>query len=118
MSNELIFDECWSIANMNNSGVVVACGTGIEECDTLRGQKRRDCEKDPRQTWRSYLVNINFDGDIIWEKTGSFVFPGEEDSEDLASVAAEWVFINSKNQIASVNDLEFGIGLEIIELDK
>ena len=118
VSNELIFDECWSIVNMNNSGVVVACGTGIEECDTLRGQKRRDCEKDPRQTWRSYLVNINFDGDIIWEKTGSFVFPGEEDSEDLASVAAEWVFINSKDQIASVNDLEFGIGLEIIELDK
>ena len=72
------------------------CGTGIEECDTLRGQKKRDCEKDPRKTWRSYLVNINFDGDIIWEKTGSFVFPGEEDSEDLASVAAEWVFINSK----------------------
>ena len=52
------------------------------------------------------------------EKTGSFVFPGEEDSEDLASAAAEWVFINSKDQIASVNDLEFGIGLEIIELDK
>ncbi len=118
VNNELIFDECWSIANINNSGVVVACGTGIEECDTLRGQKRRDCEKDPRKTWRSYLVYINFDGDIIWEKTGSFVFPGEEDSKYLASVAAEWVFINSKGQIASVNDLEFGIGLEIIDLDK
>lgn len=115
VSNRLIFDECWSIINMNNLGVVFACGTGIEECDVLRGQTRIDCEKDPRQTWRSYLVKINFDGDIIWEKTGSFIFPGEEDSLDLASVAAEWIFINSEGQIASVNDLEFGIGLEIIE---
>ena len=41
-------------------------------------------------------LETTFDIDIIWEKTGSFVFPGEEDSEDLASVAAEWVFINSK----------------------
>ena len=31
-------------------------------------------------------------GDIIWEKTVTFVFPGEGNSEDFASVAAEWVF--------------------------
>ena len=116
VSNELIFDECWSITNMGNLGVVFACGTGIEDCDALLGQKRRDCEKDPRQTWRSYLVKINFDGDIIWEKTGSFIFLGEENSLDVVSVAAEWVFVNSKGQIASVNDLDFGIGLEIIRL--
>ena len=71
---------------------MIACGTGIEECETLRGQKRRDCKKDLRQTWRSYIVNINFEGDIIWKKTGTFVFPGEGDSKGFASIAVEWVF--------------------------
>ena len=42
------------------------------------------------------MMEISF-----WKRQVNF-FPGEGDSEDLASVAAEWVFINGKCQIASV----------------
>ena len=77
---------------------------------------RIDCENDPRNTWRSYLIKIGFDGEIVWERTGSFTFPGEEDSSDLPSTASEWIFETNTGNIALINDLEFGIGLEIIEL--
>ncbi len=114
----LIFDECWSITSVASSGVVIACGTGIEECDELNGKIKIDCENDPRNTWRSYLIKISNNGEIIWERTGSFTFPEEEDALDLPSTASEWVFETSMGDIAIVNDLDFGIGLEIIELSK
>ena len=37
-------------------------------------------------------------------------------NSDLPSTASEWIFETNKGEIALVNDLEFGIGLEIIEL--
>ena len=80
----------------------------------LQGNLRNQCEEDPRTTWRSYLVRIDSEGKIIWEKTGSFTFPGEENEEDVPSTASEWVFIKRNGEIASVVDLAFGIGLELI----
>ena len=115
-NNNLIFDECWSITSISTSGAIVACGTGIEGCEELLEKAKIDCENDPRNTWRSYLVKINFDGDVVWERTGSFTFPEEEDNSDLPSTASEWIFETNKGEIALVNDLEFGIGWEIIEL--
>ena len=82
-------------------------------CDELKGNLRNQCEEDPRTTWRSYLVRIDSEGKIIWEKTGSFTFNGEEDG-DVPSAASEWVFITKNGEIASVVDLAFGIGLELI----
>ena len=113
-NKKLIFDECWGIAILAGYDAVIACGTGIEGCDELQGNLRNQCEKDPRTTWRSYLVRIDSEGKIIWEKTGSFTFPGEEDEEDVPSTASEWVFITKTGEIASVVDLAFGIGLELI----
>ena len=51
----------------------------------------------------------------LYGKTGSFTFPGEEDTDDLPSTASEWIFITQEGNIASIVDLAFGIGLEIIE---
>lgn len=113
----LIFDECWSITSVKNSGVIAACGTGIEECGELKGKIKIDCDNDPRNIWRSYIVKISFDGEIEWERAGSFTFPGEEDSTDLPSTASEWVFVTNNGEIALVNDLDFGIGLEIIKIN-
>ncbi len=113
-NKKLIFDECWGITVLAGYDAVIACGTGIEGCDELQGNLRNQCEEDPRTTWRSYLVRIDSEGKIIWEKTGSFTFPGEENEEDLPSTASEWVFITRNGEIASVVDLAFGIGLELI----
>jgi hypothetical protein len=117
VEDNLIFDECWSIINILNDGIVMACGTGIEECEDLPENVQIKCEEDPRTTWRSYLVKIDSSGDIIWEKTGSFTFPGEEDTDDLPSTASEWIFITQEGNAASIIDLAFGIGLEIIDLN-
>ena len=114
--DSLIFDECWSIISVATSGAIIACGTGIEGCEELQEKVRIVCEIDPRNTWRSYLTKISFDGEIVWERTGSFTFPGEEDSTDLPSTATEWIFETNNGEIALINDLDFGIGLEIIEL--
>ena len=115
VENNLIFDECWSITSILNEGIVMACGTGIEECESVPENTQAKCEEDPRTTWRSYLVKIDSSGDIIWEKTGSFTFPGEEDTDDLPSTASEWIFITQEGYVASIIDLAFGIGLEILE---
>lgn len=115
VENNLIFDECWSITSILNEGIVMACGTGIEECESVPENTQAQCEEDPRTTWRSYLVKIDSSGDIIWEKTGSFTFPGEEDTDDLPSTASEWIFITQEGYVASIIDLAFGIGLEILE---
>ena len=113
-NKKLIFDECWGITVTDGSDAIIACGTGIEGCDELEGNIRNQCEEDPRTTWRSYLVRIDTKGEILWEKVGSFTFPGEENAEDVPSTASEWVFVNRDGQIASVVDLAFGIGLELI----
>ena len=83
---------------------------GVMNLRTIRSQ----CEEDPRTTWRSYLVRIDSKGEILWEKVGSFTFPGEEYETDVPSTASEWVFVNRDGKIASVVDLEFGFGLELI----
>ena len=46
--------------------------------------------------------------------TNSFVFEGE-DEEDLPSTASEWVFTTKSGNLASVVDLSFGVGLEILK---
>ena len=51
---------------------------------------------------------------LIWEKTGSFTFPGEENEEDVPSTASEWIFQTQNGNFASVVDLGFGVGLEIL----
>ena len=117
-NKKIIFDECWGIAALKNEGAVMACGTGIEGCDELNGEIRNQCEEDPRTTWRSYLIRIDSVGSLIWEKASSFTFPGEEGEDDVPSTASEWAFITKNGELASVVDLAFGIGLEIIDLNR
>ena len=62
---------------------MLACGTGIEGCEERTGSIKKECESDPRQNWRSYLVKIDADGRLVWEAASSFSFPGEEESDDL-----------------------------------
>ena len=109
----LIYDECWGITEFKN-GLVLACGTGIEHCEDLDQDLTSVCENDPRTTWRSNLIHVDFSGNLIWQRASSFVFE-EEDEEDLPSTASEWVFKTKSGALASVVDLSFGVGLEILE---
>ena len=118
INNEsLIYDECWSIATFKNNLIALACGTGIEHCDDLKNKLKKYCERDPRTTWRSYILVIDYNGKLIAEKTSSFYFPEDENADDVASTASEWVFITDKDQIASINDLDFGAGIEILNFN-
>ena len=109
----LIYDECWGITEFKN-GLVLACGTGIEHCEDLDQDLTLVCENDPRSTWRSNLIHVDFSGNLIWQRASSFVFEGEEE-ENLPSAASEWVFTTKSGNLASVVDLSFGIGLEILK---
>ena len=109
----LIYDECWGITEFKN-GLVLACGTGIEHCEDLDQDLTSTCENDPRTTWRSNLIHVDFSGNLIWQRASSFVFEGEED-EDIPSTASEWVFTTKSGNLASVVDLSFGVGLEILK---
>ena len=116
--NELmVLDECWGISSMHDGGAVMACGTGIEECEMFQNDSKlyEQCTNDPRTTWRSLLIRVDKDGKQLWQHVDSFTFPGEEDEFDLPSTASEFVFITNDNHIASVIDLSFGIGLQILE---
>ncbi len=118
---KLIFDECWAINGTDDGGAVMACGTGIEECEPFEeiDALYEECEADPRKTWRSMLVRVNGQGNLIWQHVGSYRFPDEngEESEEVASSASEYVLITSKGQYASVTDLAFGLGLQLLDKD-
>ena len=94
----------------------MACGTGIEACAGHTGSIKKECESDPRLNWRSYLAKIDAEGILVWEVASSFSFP-EEQSDDLPSTASEWVFTTKNGDLASVVDLDFGFGLEILGLN-
>ena len=74
---------------------------------------RSICEDDPRTAWRSYLIHINFNGNLIWQRASSFRH--EDDEDNVPSTASEWVFTTKSGNLASVVDLSFGIGIEVIK---
>ena len=92
--------------------MVVACFFGIEECEELVVSLRAVCEDDPRRTWRSYLVHIDLSGNLIWQRPSSFTF---DDDDIFPPTASEWVFTTLNGDFASVIDLDFGIGIEILK---
>ena len=116
-NEKMVLDECWGISAISDGGAVMACGTGIEECEMFENDSKlyEQCSNDPRTTWRSLLIRVDKNGKQLWQHVDSFVFPGEEDEFDVPSTASEYVFITSDNYIASVVDLGFGIGLQVLE---
>ena len=88
-----------------------------DDVDAHHYKLKKYCERDPRTTWRSYILVIDYNGKLIAEKTSSFYFSDDEDADDVASTASEWVFITDKDQIASIIDLDFGAGIEILNFN-
>ena len=112
----LLLSKAYSFDTTARAAYVLdqSSGTGIEHCEDLDQDLTSVCENDPRTTWRSNLIHVDFSGNLIWQRASSFVFEGEED-EALPSTASEWVFKTKSGNIASVVDLSFGVGLEILK---
>ena len=108
-----IFDECWGIDSTSDGGAIMACGTGTH-CDEFQDNEQlfAQCTADPREIWRSLLIKVNQEGKIVWYKTDSFI---EEDDDRIPNTASEYVFITKDGRIASVLDLDFGFGLQILK---
>jgi hypothetical protein len=106
--DRFIFDECWGVAAHDNA-VVVACGSGIEGCDAVEATaaERAQCQTDPRRAWRSHLVGLSTQGDVLWSRTESFV----DTSGEAFESASEFVAVNSDGDVFSVVDHDFGVGL-------
>ena len=105
---ELIFDECWGIQSTDHGSVILACGTGIEDC-VGHGIS---CRQDPRNKWRGFLMEIDSEGEQIWYRTDSYYFEGETEA---AASASEYVIRTESGNYASVLDQDFGIGLMLLD---
>ena len=51
-------------------------------------------------------------GNLIWQRASSFAF---DDDDNVPSTASEWVFTTRHGDLASVVDLDFGIGIELLK---
>ena len=106
--DKFIFDECWGVA-FGDSGIVVGCGSGIEGCEEVQATapERERCQADPRRSWRSLLVGLSAEGEVLWTRTESFV-DGENEAHESAS---EFVLMTADGDVYSVMDHGFGVGL-------
>ena len=106
--DRFIFDECWGAAPAGDL-MVVACGTGIEGCDAVAAEpeERELCRTDPRRSWRSYLVGLSGDGDVVWSRSDTFV----DEAGEAAESAAEFVVVSEQADIYAIMDQNFGVGL-------
>ena len=117
---KLIYDECWGIDGTPDGGAVMACGTGIEECEPFEADDALydECTVDPRRTWRSLVIRVDAQGSPKWHRLDSYqrLEAGEEEEEENAiATASEYVFVTRGGRIASITDLSIGIGLQLFE---
>ena len=112
-NDRFVFDECWGIASTSDGGAIMACGTGTH-CNEFEDNERQfaQCAADPREIWRSLLIKVDQQGNMVWHKTDSFI---EEDGDWIPNTASEYVFMTKDGRIASVLDLDFGFGLQILD---
>merc|ERR1712107_477408 len=80
---ELIFNECWGAAATADS-YVVACGTGIEDCEAPRntadctngvGDKRNGALPRKAGVWQSLVIRTDTSGNLLWQRVDSYKDP-------------------------------------------
>jgi len=123
----LIYNECWGIA-VQNDGVVLSCGTGIENCDATTQSPKlfADCKAglgDMRPgalarvagVWQVLTIKAGFDGTLMWQQVMSHK-PSQAPALNTPgwvadSSAGEWPIATSDGGIAIVTDQTMGVGL-------
>ena len=122
----LIKNECWGIQSMPEGGYVMACGTGIEDCEGLSGEAATVCAAGtadqrpgayarPASVWQSMIVRVDADGNVVWQRVDQLKYEGEpglgEAGWAMRSSASEFVLVDPHGGIVSVNDEVGGVGL-------
>ena len=104
-----IKNECRGVIVEPGSGIVVSCGTGIENCNGMTGQMATDCAAGlaltadtranaiprPSSVWQSYIFKTDFDGTLLWARADQY-----RDSEDPALGTAGWAAASSASEFA------------------
>ena len=124
---KLIFNECWGITKVGETGYAMACGAGIEGCPRdLSASDRADCragigdrrpgaQKRGPAVWQSFVPRVDNDGVLLWQRVDSYKHPDDPDlgapGFDPGSSAAEWIFPTRDGGLAVIQDEGFGIGL-------
>lgn len=122
----LIKNECWGVQSMPEGGYVMACGTGIEDCEGLSGEAAAVCAAGtadqrpgayarPASVWQSMIVRVDADGNVVWQRVDQLKYEGEpklgEAGWAMRSSASEFVLVDPDGDIVSINDEVGGIGL-------
>jgi len=124
-----IKNECWGIATLEIGNVVVACGTGIEDCNSLPPDQSAQCSRgnpitgvDTRSgavpyrvaTWRSLAIEVDSDGNVVWQRVDAY--KGEDDTNpaEHGSSASEYVFVKSDGNLGFVQDEVSGVGVFVL----
>ena len=80
----LIFNECWGVNVLSNGDYLLACGTGIENCDGNRAtQDCQDGRGDLRAgaytrgagIWQSMTIRTNSAGVLQWQRVDAYKAP-------------------------------------------
>jgi len=134
---KLIFNECFGIA-MQKDGVVLSCGTGIEDCNKALGDNGKttkftksakelaDCKAgkgDLRKgaiarkaaIWQLLVIKAGFDGTLKWQQVMSFKKKGAPPlgapGWQSDSSGGEWVIATKDGGYAIVADQQNGVGV-------
>lgn len=128
-NNMLIKTECWGVQAMNDGGLVLACGTGIEDCSGMQGQMAIDCANgiallaDSRAgafarsagVWQSFVVRTDASGALLWQRTDQYRMDGEPalgtPGWEEGSSASEYVAKTADGGLLFVNDEANGVGV-------
>merc|ERR1719231_1194925 len=105
---------------LQDGGMVVSCGTGIEGCDAsiIKNVPLSECLADPRTTWRSYVIALDSSGGTEWARVDSFKQNdgGGDQTSDVGTTAAEYVAIDKNGNLLVTTDQGYGIGVFLLEL--
>jgi len=104
-----VYNECWGVAPSYGSdgeqtGYVLACGTGIECEDGANNVPQ--CSSDPRRDWRGLLVGTDMQGERVWSRMDNM----DNGSTFTASSASEYVFALREGGHVSITDEAMGFG--------
>ena len=110
----LIYNECWGIApryegtSTTQIGYVIACGTGIEGCDSYLDSATLDkCNGDPRRDWRALTIATDLNGDRVYSRMDNY----QTEEPTVWSSAAEYVFPAAGGKITVITDEAMGLGI-------
>jgi len=132
-----IKNECWGLQALADGGYVLACGTGIENCDGMSGTILTQCmagetmpnppllvaDKRPgaypryAAVWQSMVVRTDASGDEVWRRVDAFRRPGQAAvgeagfTNPQGSAASEYVVKALDGGLAFIQDEASGIGL-------